>query len=95
MGRAELASAGVRGRSDGRVERRRAECGCVQPCDDMSGQCATTGESCERTMHITPPAHEVVSYEGDNWICPFCGYHNPPIATIICQRCAVMRVINT
>lgn len=73
MGRAELASAGVRGRSDGHVERR-AGCDYVKPCDNMSGQCAITEEPCERTVYVASAMHavSVASHPAENsgsWIC--------------------------
>ena len=74
MSRAELASAGVRGRSDGRVERRAVECVCVHGYGDIVDKCL------------------IIASE---WFCSFCGHKNPPTATVVCNRCAVMRVINT
>mgnify|MGYP001582859286 CR=1 FL=1 len=93
MGRAKLASTGVRGRSDGRVERRMKECKCVQPCADMSGVCPTAQKPCERAVRVASARHAVSAShpfeDSGPWICQACGTQNN-LGDDVCFSCRVV-----
>ncbi|KKR99567.1 MAG: hypothetical protein UU49_C0005G0025 [Candidatus Magasanikbacteria bacterium GW2011_GWC2_41_17] len=63
---------------------------CFQPCDDMSGHCATTGVSCERTIRVASAVHVVAAKDNKPWICGVCTAQNNP-GNISCFSCCTFR----